>query len=72
MSTTGKVKPIRPYRKRSTGTVKFAGLRLSAPCVERVKALAKAQELSEGAAIARILEDWTAKGAPWPARAGGD
>ena len=26
--TTGKVKPIRPYRKRSAGTVKFSGLRL--------------------------------------------
>ncbi|HLL54319.1 MAG TPA: hypothetical protein VK447_12265 [Myxococcaceae bacterium] len=57
LMTTGKVKPIRPYRKRSTGTVKFAGLRLTHHCAQTVKAYAKKRGLSQGAAIAEILED---------------
>jgi Ni,Fe-hydrogenase I large subunit len=66
--TTGMVNPIRAYRKRSAGTVKFAGLRLSASCVETVKAFAKARGISDGAAVAQLLEDWNVKGAPWPVR----
>ena len=58
--TTGKVKPIRPYRKRSPGTVKFAGLRLTSMCVETVEAYAAERGISHGAAIAEILEDWCA------------
>jgi hypothetical protein len=65
--TTGKVKPIRPYRKRSPGTMKFAGLRLTPHCVAMVDAYAKQRGLSEGAAIAEILEGWRAShGKPVP------
>ncbi len=58
--TTGKLKAIRPYRKRSTGTVKFSGLRLSQHCARTLKAYAKQRGISAGAAIAEILEDWYA------------
>ncbi len=60
LMTTGVLKRIRPYRKRSAGTVKFAGLRLTPFCAEKVTAYAKERDLSEGAAIAEILEDWRA------------
>ncbi len=60
LRTTGKLKPIRPYRKRRAGTVKFSGLRLTPHCVERVRAYAKERGLSWGAAIAEILEGWLA------------
>jgi hypothetical protein len=60
--TTGKVKAIRRYRKRSAGTVKFSGLRLTPVCVETVEAYAAKRGLSQGAAIAEILEDWYASG----------
>ena len=56
--TTGKLKRIRPYRKRSPGTVKFGGLRLSPSCAEKVQRLARKEGLSDGAAIAQILEEW--------------
>ncbi len=60
MLTTGKVKAIRRYRKRSAGTVKFSGLRLTPTCAETVEAYAAKRGLSQGAAIAEILEDWHA------------
>jgi len=66
--TLGKTTRIRPYRERSPGTVKFAGLRLTPACVEVVKAYAKERELSRGAAIAGILEDWTASRRGGPSR----
>jgi hypothetical protein len=53
---TGTVKPIRPYRKRNAGTVKFSGLRLSPLCARTVDAYAAEREISRGAAIAEILE----------------
>jgi hypothetical protein len=56
MITTGKLNPIRPYRKRSTGTVKFAGFRLTPHCAQTVDAYAEERGLSRGAAIAQILE----------------
>jgi hypothetical protein len=55
---TGKLKPIRPYRKRSAGTVKFSGLRLSPGCIDTLEAYAEKRGLSHGAAIAEILEAW--------------
>ncbi len=55
--TTGKLKPIRPYRKRSPETVKFAGLRVTRHCARTVRAYAKRRGISYGAAIAEILED---------------
>jgi hypothetical protein len=58
--STGKLQPIRPYRKRSPGTVKFSGLRLSPHCVKTLEAYAAGRGLSGGAAIAEILEDWYA------------
>jgi hypothetical protein len=61
MLRTGKVGPIRPYRKRSDGTVKFAGLRLSSQCAEKVQARAERTGLSFGATIAEILEGWHAR-----------
>ncbi len=59
--TTGKLKAIRPYRKRSTGTVKFSGLRLSPECAELVEQYAESNSVSLGAAIAFILEEWLVK-----------
>jgi hypothetical protein len=59
--TTGKVGTIRPYRQRSDGTVKFAGLRLSPHCAEMVRAHADRTGLSHGATIAKILEGWHAR-----------
>jgi hypothetical protein len=56
--TTGKTWDIRPYRPRSPGTIKYAGLRLTLECVEELETRRKARGLSEGAAIAEILEEW--------------
>jgi len=56
--------PIRPYRTRSTETTKFAGLRLSPLCVDRIKRRAEKDGLSYGAAIADILECWHEEGGP--------
>ena len=56
--TTGKTKDIRPYRPRVSGTVKYAGLRLTPACVEELERLRRERGLSEGAAIAEILEAW--------------
>jgi len=61
MRTSGKVKPIRPYRRRQPGTVKFAGLRLSPSCAAKVDAHATKLGIARGAAIAAILEDWLAE-----------
>jgi hypothetical protein len=61
MLTTGTVKPIRPYRKRTAGTVKFAGLRLTPQCAQRISQYAEREVVSLGAAIAFILEDWLLK-----------
>ena len=66
MLTTGKLKPIRAYRRRSPGTVKFAGLRLTPLCVEQVESYAERHEISPGAAIAAILEEWYADGGKQP------
>ena len=63
LKTARKLQPIRPYRKRSDGTVKFAGLRLTRGCAEKVDAYATEQGIALGDAIARILEDWVARGA---------
>jgi hypothetical protein len=43
--------------------VKFAGLRLTRGCAEKVDAYATEQGIALGDAIARILEEWVAKGA---------
>lgn len=59
--TTGKIKAIRPYRKRSTGTVKFSGLRLTPETADQVQEYAEENSVSLGAAIAFILEEWLVK-----------
>jgi len=59
-SATGKLEAIRPYRRRSAGTLKFAGLRLSPSCAVRLRELMRRKRLSESAAIAEILEEWNA------------
>jgi len=60
LTTTGKLKPIRAYRQRRTGTVKFSGLRLTPSCVQVLEAYAKERGLAPGAAIAEVLEGWNA------------
>jgi hypothetical protein len=59
--TTGKLSPIRPYRKRTAGTVKFAGLRITPGCAEQLRKVARRKGLSYGAAIAAVLEGWWAQ-----------
>jgi len=54
--TTGKLKPVRHYRPRTPGTVKFAGLRLSPECAARLDELAEQRGHSVGATIADVLE----------------
>jgi hypothetical protein len=61
MIDTGLLKPIRPYRKRSPGTDKLAGLRLSPDCAELVRRKAEDEGLSLSGAIAGILEEWLAQ-----------
>jgi hypothetical protein len=56
MMTVGRVKPIRPYRKRSQETIKFAGLRLTPACAQRIRQHAEREGSSFGAVIAEILE----------------
>jgi len=63
---TGKVSAIRPYRARDAGTEKFAGLRLNKRTIEAVRAIAKEKGISDSAAIAFVLEEWSANGHPWP------
>jgi hypothetical protein len=58
------LREIRPYRKRSAGTVKYAGLRLTPECVAKVAARARRKGLSEGAAIAEVLEEWWRERSP--------
>src|SRR4051812_31922406 len=60
--TTGKLKPIRPYRGRSPGTVKFSGLRLSEKAVREIDREAAREGLAHGAVIAKILEEWSRDG----------
>ncbi|HLL53037.1 MAG TPA: hypothetical protein VK447_05785 [Myxococcaceae bacterium] len=60
-TTTGRLRPIRPYRKRVAGTVKLAGLRLSPHCARTVRARADEAGVSLGATIAEILEGWHAR-----------
>jgi hypothetical protein len=64
MLTTGETKPIRPYRTREPDTVKFSGLRLTKRCAELLGRHARKKELSHGAAIADVLEEWHARNPP--------
>ena len=68
LATTGALAPIRAYRKRSSGTRKFAGLRLSPACIEHIEQKAEREGLSNGAVIAAILEAWVQAGAGRPSR----
>jgi len=56
---TGKVGTIRPYLKRNSDTVKFAGLRLSPLCAQRLQERAHETGTSLGATIAGVLQAWT-------------
>jgi hypothetical protein len=66
MLKEGRIKPIHPYRKRTPGTVKFAGFRLSAGCARKLRKHAKKKGISQGAAIAAVLERWVKDGAVPP------
>jgi hypothetical protein len=66
MLSEGALVPIRPYRRRVPGTVKFAGLRLTPGCAATVRSEAEARNLSCGAVIADILERWCEEGAKPP------
>ena len=61
LRTKGMLEPIRRYRERSPDTVKYSGLRLTRRCVERLQAYADERGISQGAAIAEILEEWNGK-----------
>ena len=56
----GKVLPIRPYRPRTPGTVKYDQFRVTSLCADKLKTYADKRNLSEGAIIAEVLEDWAA------------
>jgi len=56
--TAGTFKPIRAYRPRSPGTIKFSGLRVQARSAEEISEYATRKGLSLGGAIAAILEEW--------------
>ncbi len=56
--TTGRIRAIRPYRKRDPDTVKFAGLRLSRHCAAMLEQVAKSKGIAHGAVIAEVLEEW--------------
>jgi len=58
--TTGKLEPIRPYRTRTPGTVKYAGMRLSPQCAKKLAERAARAGISQGAAISEVLEEWFA------------
>jgi hypothetical protein len=60
VAVLGHPRPIRSYRERTSGTVKFAGLRLSPGCVRKVRRFADARGLSPNAAVQEILEAWHA------------
>jgi hypothetical protein len=64
MLRTGERKPIRPYRPRQPGTVKFAGLRLSKRCATMLGRYATQRDFSLGAAVADLLEDALVKKKP--------
>ncbi len=64
LRTTGELLPIRRYRERRAGTVKYAGLRLSPACVEQLERRARQRGLSGGATIAKILEEWVSSRHP--------
>jgi len=55
---TGTLKPIRRYRDRSCGNIKFAGLRLTPYCVERIQRIVDARGISVSAALSEILDAW--------------
>jgi hypothetical protein len=65
--TTGKTKPIRPYRAREPGTVKFSGLRLTKDCAQKLERDARRKRISRSSVIAEVLEQWHAA-----SRKGGD
>jgi len=58
---TGRTRPIRPYRDRTPGTVKVAGLRLSSSAARHVQQFAREEGVSLSAAVASIVEDAFAK-----------
>jgi hypothetical protein len=59
---TGRMTPIRPYRKRRRNTVKYSGFRLSPECAGLLQRKSEREGLSKDAAIAAILEAWHRRG----------
>jgi len=60
------LQPIRPYRRRSPDTRKFAGLRLTPHCIEQLRREGEREGLSQGATISRVLEAWFRRKRPPP------
>jgi hypothetical protein len=58
MRKTGKAQPIRPNRRRTVPTIKFAGLTLTPECAARVREYADKLGLALGGAISEIVEGW--------------
>ena len=56
----GRVEAIRPYRVRRAGTVKLSGLRVSTDTAKALRDYASANDISIGAMIADVLENWHA------------
>jgi hypothetical protein len=67
----GDSRPIRPYRKRRSGTRKLQGLSISHDCAEAIEERAERSGRAAAAIIADVLEAWARhqrKPAPPPRR----
>lgn len=54
----GVSRPIRPYRKRRTGTRKLQGLSISTDCASAIELRAEEAGKAPAAVIADVLEAW--------------
>jgi len=57
----GVLRAIKPKREGRTGTVRYAGLSLTAACADAIDRLAKAEGVAPNAIITDILEAWAAR-----------
>lgn len=54
----GRPRPIHLKREGRSGTVKFAGLSLTAECADLIDLLAEQRGVSRNAVITDVLEEW--------------
>jgi len=67
----GELTPIKPKRQGREGTVRYAGLSLTAECAAAIDRLARKEGVAPNAIITDILEAWAARQrASKPKRAG--